>query len=131
MLKLYATSRHLEPPGTIIFTTDDLVLQLNQTIQKSSKQKVSPIHVLKHPKMRLNKIVDNNRKQMKLNSADNAKVANINVDKKRMEMDKILRQKNQDRKMMSIERVAPSKIEKPFIYMPSRYEDRDNNIYVK
>lgn len=50
VLKLYAITRHIKPPGAIIFSTDDLLLQLNQTeLTKLEKQMaVSP---LKHPKM--------------------------------------------------------------------------------
>lgn len=47
ILKLNAISRHIEPPGAVIFSTDDLFLQLNQSEMKKSDT-VSPI---KHPKM--------------------------------------------------------------------------------
>lgn len=133
VLKLYASSRHIEPPGKIIFTTDDLILQLNQTIQKPSKPKATAIHVLKHPKMRLNKIAENNRNQLKAGiaaSISSEESPQLNIDKKKYDMDDVIRKDNQDRKMISIERIAPSKIENPFIYMPSRFEDRENNVYV-
>lgn len=48
VLKLYAIARHIQPPGGMIFSTDDLILQLNQT---ENAQTVKPVHPLKHPKM--------------------------------------------------------------------------------
>lgn len=48
VVKLQAISRHVEPPGAIIFTSDDVFLQLNQS--DSSKQLRQPF---KHPKMRI------------------------------------------------------------------------------
>lgn len=47
ILKLNAISRHIEPPGTVIFSTDDLVLQLNQ----SEMKKLDTVLPIKHPKM--------------------------------------------------------------------------------
>lgn len=47
ILKLNAISRHIEPPGAIIFSTDDLVLQLNQ----SEMKKLDTVSPIKHPKM--------------------------------------------------------------------------------
>lgn len=50
VLKLFAITRHIQSPGAIIFSTDDLLLQLNQTeLKQLAKQMaVSPF---KHPKM--------------------------------------------------------------------------------
>lgn len=50
VLKLYAIARHIEPPGAIIFSTDDLLLQLNQT-ELTQLQKQISVSPLKHPKM--------------------------------------------------------------------------------
>lgn len=65
VLKLYAIARHIEPPGAVIFSTDDLLLQLNQT-QLAQLQKQISVSPLKHPKMLkkiLNKEIDqSNRK---------------------------------------------------------------------
>ncbi|XP_053681189.1 uncharacterized protein LOC128732052 [Anopheles nili] len=53
VLKLYAITRHVEPPGAIIFTTDDLTIRLNET--GVSEQPPAPGYVapMKHPKMKL------------------------------------------------------------------------------
>lgn len=48
VVKLRAISRHVEPPGAIIFTSDDIFLQLNQS--DNSKLLRQPF---KHPKMRI------------------------------------------------------------------------------
>ncbi|XP_058825004.1 uncharacterized protein LOC131685356 [Topomyia yanbarensis] len=51
VLKLYAINRHVEPPGAVIFSTDDLVVKLNETeTQRLREEYVAPI---KHPKMKL------------------------------------------------------------------------------
>lgn len=50
VLKLYAIARHIEPPGAVIFSTDDLLLQLNQT-ELAQLQKQISVSPLKHPKM--------------------------------------------------------------------------------
>ena len=52
LLKLHALSRHVEPPGYVIFTSDDLSINLNLTDQQQSNKDnyVAPI---KHPKMKL------------------------------------------------------------------------------
>ena len=47
VLKLYAIARHIEPPGAVLFSTDDLEVQLNRT-QRPAPAKQSP---LKHPKL--------------------------------------------------------------------------------
>lgn len=48
VVKLQAVSRHVEPPGALIFTSDDVFLQLNQS--DNSKLLRQPF---KHPKMRI------------------------------------------------------------------------------
>lgn len=47
ILKLNAISRHIEPPGAVVFSTDDLVLKLNQ----SEMRKLDTVSPVKHPKM--------------------------------------------------------------------------------
>lgn len=56
VLKLYAIARHIEPPGAVIFSTDDLLLQLNAT-ELAQLQKQISVSPLKHPKM-LKKIMN-------------------------------------------------------------------------
>lgn len=53
VLKLYAIARHIQPPGGVIFSTDDLILQLNQTEleQMTREATTSAVRPLKHPKM--------------------------------------------------------------------------------
>lgn len=52
VLKLHALSRHVEPPGTLIMTTDDLLLQLNQTeLKQIEQQMTAAISPFKHPKL--------------------------------------------------------------------------------
>ncbi|XP_055389070.1 uncharacterized protein LOC129618328 [Condylostylus longicornis] len=49
VLKLYAITRHIEPPGAVIFSSDDIDVKLNKTeLHKVKQNTVSP---LKHPKM--------------------------------------------------------------------------------
>lgn len=55
VLKLYAIARHIEPPGAVLFSTDDLEVQLNRTQRPASTGKQSP---LKHPKL-LKKLLAN------------------------------------------------------------------------
>lgn len=50
VLKLYAITRHIKPPGAIIFSTDDLLLQLNQTELKQLEKQIA-VSPLKHPKL--------------------------------------------------------------------------------
>ncbi|XP_055632215.1 uncharacterized protein LOC129772791 isoform X2 [Toxorhynchites rutilus septentrionalis] len=58
VLKLYAINRHVEPPGAVIFSTDDLVIKLNETASQQLRESyVAPI---KHPKMKL-KVKDDGR----------------------------------------------------------------------
>ncbi|KAL7730127.1 hypothetical protein ACLKA6_009400 [Drosophila palustris] len=55
VLKLYAIARHIEPPGAVLFSTDDLEVQLNRTLRPAATGKQSP---LKHPKL-LKKLLAN------------------------------------------------------------------------
>lgn len=50
VLKLYAITRHIQSPGAVIFTTDDLLLQLNQTELKKLEKQIA-VSPLKHPKL--------------------------------------------------------------------------------
>ncbi|XP_055907141.1 uncharacterized protein LOC129942294 [Eupeodes corollae] len=59
VLKLYAIARHIEPPGAVIFSTDDLELKLNRTQSSQTIKKDKSKSPLKHPKM-LNKLMKNN-----------------------------------------------------------------------
>uniref|UniRef100_A0A8D8BZ96 Uncharacterized protein KIAA1467 n=1 Tax=Culex pipiens TaxID=7175 RepID=A0A8D8BZ96_CULPI len=59
VLKLYAINRHVEPPGAVIFSSDDLQIRLNETASEQLRESyVAPI---KHPKMKL-KVKDDGRK---------------------------------------------------------------------
>ncbi|XP_055547055.1 uncharacterized protein LOC129731241 [Wyeomyia smithii] len=51
VLKLYAINRHMEPPGAVIFSTDDLQIKLNGT--ESQQQREEYVAPIKHPKMKL------------------------------------------------------------------------------
>lgn len=126
VLKLYALSRHLEPPGTVIFSTDDLVLQLNQTFEPAVKQLMenkSPISVLKHPKMRIKSVA-------KTNGTRPSGVSGEITEKKRLNTNENeIARKLLNRKMVSIEEPnsAARKDEKPYIYLP--YEEPER-VYV-
>uniref|UniRef100_A0A182MQ95 FAM234A/B beta-propeller domain-containing protein n=1 Tax=Anopheles culicifacies TaxID=139723 RepID=A0A182MQ95_9DIPT len=52
VLKLYAITRHVEPPGAVIFSSDDLTIRLNET---GTPEQTQPSYVapMKHPKMKL------------------------------------------------------------------------------
>lgn len=58
-MKLYAIARHIEPPGAVLFSTDDLEVRLNRTqhvnLVTTHKTPKSP---LKHPKL-LKKLLAN------------------------------------------------------------------------
>ncbi|XP_044315081.1 uncharacterized protein LOC108040081 [Drosophila rhopaloa] len=60
VLKLYGIARHIEPPGAVLFSTDDLEVQLNRTQRPTAAGKKSP---LKHPKL-LKKLLAGNREQL-------------------------------------------------------------------
>ncbi|XP_058059906.1 uncharacterized protein LOC131210645 [Anopheles bellator] len=51
ILKLYAITRHVEPPGAVIFSSDDLNIRLNET--GSSADPPGSVAPMKHPKMKL------------------------------------------------------------------------------
>ncbi|XP_070496180.1 uncharacterized protein [Chironomus tepperi] len=54
VLKLNAISRHVEPPGNVIFSSDNIPLQLNQSDKPSTATATNNVkQPLKHPKMRL------------------------------------------------------------------------------
>lgn len=50
VLQLHAISRHIQSPGALIVSTDDLLLQLNQTELKQLERQMA-VSPLKHPKM--------------------------------------------------------------------------------
>lgn len=50
VLQLHAISRHIQSPGVLIVSTDDLLLQLNQTELKQLERQMA-VSPLKHPKM--------------------------------------------------------------------------------
>lgn len=58
VLQLHAMSRHIQSPGVLIVSTDDLLLQLNQTELKQLERQMA-VSPLKHPKMQ-KKIQTNN-----------------------------------------------------------------------
>ncbi|XP_053669432.1 uncharacterized protein LOC128719819 [Anopheles marshallii] len=53
VLKLYAITRHVEPPGAVIFSSDDLTIRLNETGTSSDQTQPSYVAPMKHPKMKL------------------------------------------------------------------------------
>lgn len=67
ILKLYAITRHIQPPGAIIFSTDDLLLQLNQTELKRLENQIA-VSPLKHPKLSKQTVSDIN--ELKSNTAN-------------------------------------------------------------
>jgi hypothetical protein len=75
LVKLNAISRHVEPPGAVIFTSDNIALQLNQS-DKSVTSTSNIKQPLKHPKMRLK--VPQNRYQPQPPIEVNKKQSNMN-----------------------------------------------------
>lgn len=76
VLKLYATSRHIQPPGALIFSTDDLLLRLNETEGIKPPQTQSALSPLKHPKLFKKKMRENyvgNEKEPQLLASNNDK----------------------------------------------------------
>ncbi|EAA03793.5 AGAP002184-PA [Anopheles gambiae str. PEST] len=54
VLKLYAITRHVEPPGAVIFSSDDLTIRLNETGAGTAEQSPPGYAApMKHPKMKL------------------------------------------------------------------------------
>lgn len=73
ILNLYAITRHLKPPGATLFSTDDLLLQLNQTELKQLEKQIA-VSPLKHPKLL--------KKLLKFNDTDSTvKPMNITITK--------------------------------------------------
>lgn len=75
VLKLNALSRHVEPPGSVIFISDSIPLQLNQSDKSSTSTNIK--QPLKHPKMRL-KLAQNRYQQQPPPIEVNKKQSNIN-----------------------------------------------------
>jgi hypothetical protein len=73
VLKLIAMSRHVEPPGTLLFSSDNIPLTLNQSEKPSTANSVNP---LKHPKMRIK--IPQNRYQASPPIEVNKKQSNMN-----------------------------------------------------
>lgn len=73
VLNLYATTRHIKSPGATLFSTDDLLLQLNQTELKQLEKQIAVSH-LKHPKL-LKKLLKFNE------TASTVKPTNITITK--------------------------------------------------
>ncbi|XP_036332525.1 uncharacterized protein LOC118743867 [Rhagoletis pomonella] len=63
VLKLYAIARHIEPPGAVIFSTDDIDVHLNHT-QRPQYAKQNSKSPLKHPKL-LKKLLANRDELLK------------------------------------------------------------------
>lgn len=80
VVKLNAMSRHVEPPGAVIFTSDDISLQLNQSDnpKSSTPQNANNRQPLKHPKMRIKPA--QNRFQPQPPIEVNKKQSSINVE---------------------------------------------------
>ncbi|XP_017007303.2 uncharacterized protein [Drosophila takahashii] len=74
VLKLYGIARHIEPPGAVLFSTDDLEVQLNRTQRPAAAGKKSP---LKHPKL-LKKLLAGNREQLLRQVAAGTEMGNGN-----------------------------------------------------
>lgn len=76
ILKLYAITRHIKSPGAVIFSTDDLILQLNESDifkQVPSQSAVSP---LKHPKMFKKNPKKNVDEENRQTSVPNSEISN-------------------------------------------------------
>ncbi|EDW59612.1 uncharacterized protein [Drosophila virilis] len=68
VLKLFAIARHIEPPGAVLFSTDDLEVHLNRTQRPAPAGKKSP---LKHPKL-LKKLLANREQLLRQAAIDGA-----------------------------------------------------------
>lgn len=79
VLKLYAITRHIQSPGAIIFSTDDLLLQLNQTELKQLEKQIA-VSPLKHPKL-LKKLLNINEPNTNANTNTNSDTNPINNSK--------------------------------------------------
>lgn len=76
VLKLNAMSRHVEPPGAVIFISDNIPLQLNQSDKSSASSNSNIKQPLKHPKMRIK--LPQNRYQQQPPIEVNKKQSNAN-----------------------------------------------------
>lgn len=74
VLKLYAITRHIQSPGAVIFSTDDLLLQLNQTELKQLENQIA-VSPLKHPKL-LKKLLNINDPN---SNSDGSANSNVNL----------------------------------------------------
>ncbi|XP_073837613.1 uncharacterized protein [Musca autumnalis] len=72
VVKLYAIARHIEPPGAVLFSTDDLEVHLNrtQTSTLANPPQKSPKSPLKHPKL-LKKLLANKELLERVVAAEN------------------------------------------------------------
>ncbi|XP_031637456.1 uncharacterized protein LOC116349932 [Contarinia nasturtii] len=79
VLKLYAITRHIQSPGAVIFSTDDLLLQLNQTELKQLEKQMA-VSPLKHPKL-LKKLLNINdvSTDSEVNSSINSTKPDVNT----------------------------------------------------
>lgn len=68
VLQLHAISRHIQSPGALIVSTDDLLLQLNQTELKQLERQMA-VSPLKHPKMQKKIQTQNSSTDANSNSA--------------------------------------------------------------
>lgn len=79
VLKLYAITRHIQSPGAVVFSTDDLLLQLNQTELKQLEKQIA-VSPLKHPKL-LKKLLNINQPNVDSDTSNNTKnISNIAAD---------------------------------------------------
>lgn len=77
VLKLYAITRHIQSPGAVIFSTDDLLLQLNQTELKQLEKQIA-VSPLKHPKL-LKKLLNPNESMLTVNNNTKNTVNSVNT----------------------------------------------------
>jgi hypothetical protein len=120
IVKLRAISRHVEPPGAVIFTSDDILLQLNQS--DNSKLLRQP---LKHPKMRIKQAQNHFSKPQvaSLPPTQPTQVAQIQQEIQQpaerqpppIEVNKKQSNVNEQRQMMKEEKQKIQEIEKPLI----------------
>ncbi|XP_067628108.1 uncharacterized protein [Eurosta solidaginis] len=75
VLKLYAIARHMEPPGAVIFSIDDIEIHLNHT-QRPQYAKQNSTSPLKHPKL-LKKLLAVNRDELLKKIAAGADIDNL------------------------------------------------------
>lgn len=79
VLQLHAISRHVESPGPVVFTTDELLLQLNQTELKQLEKQFA-VPAMKHPKvLNIRKMAFNANATVAKKSAATATAAPLQV----------------------------------------------------